>query len=713
MENVKLKYILLLTFCIHMSFLSASKMFKLEDVTPGGKSQEKFIPQDFGQLQWGGDTLLYVKGNSVFSLKPLTQKENELISLDELNQIFKENHLPKQKKIPVFSVPNKPSIINFKLKTELVSIDIKKKKIVSEFKFVKGGKTFDYSKEKNLYAYTVGNALRVGNENDDKEIASDSSEYVFYGQAAHRNEFGIQKGTYWSPKGNYLAFYKVDESQIKDYELIDNSKAPAVPKNIKYPDAGTNGQDVKVGIYSVKTGKIVYLPTGLPTDRYLTCLTWSPDEKEVYLAEVNRAQDSCVLKAYDIKSMVVRDIFTETSATYIEPENPLLFVNESTFIWQSERTGHNHLYLYNTQGNLLKALTAGDWDVLQLNGFNEKTQQLIISTTEDGALNKTIYTLNIETAKRELVSFSEGQHAIQVSNNARFIVDNYSSIIIPRKIDLIDIESGTRINLLSAENPYEKYAMPEVQYGTIKAADGLTDLHYRLTLPVSFDSTKKYPAIVHVYGGPHVQMVQNAWLGGSRGWELYMAQQGFVMFTLDNRGSMNRGQAFEETIYKNIGKAPFDDQMKGVEFLKALSYVDTTRMGVYGWSFGGFMSTQLMCKSPKTFKAGVAGGSVIDWRNYEVMYGERYMQKPQENPDGYAENDLTKVAKDLSGKFMMIHCELDPVVKVVHTEKFLEAAKQAGKDVDFIRYEKHEHNVLGKERPGLFEKISAFFIENL
>ena len=693
--------------------MKAKKKFKLEDVTPGGRSHEKFVPENLEQLQWSANTLLYIKNNAIYSLKPLTQKETKLISLEELNAVLKEKKLPKQRKFPIFSAPKKSLILDFQLSDELISVDVKLKQIIARFKFGKGGKNFDYSKEKAQYAYTIDSSLWVGDKDSVKELETNGAENLFYGLAAHRNEYGVQKGTYWSPKGNYLAFYKVDETQMGDYELVDNSKNPPKKKLIKYPNAGANGQDVKVGIYSVKTGKTTYLPTGEPSDRYLTCLTWSPDENEVYIAEVNRVPNKCNIKAYNIKTMVVRSVFEESSKTYIEPENSLLFLDDSTFVWQSERTGHNHLYLYNTQGELVKELTSGDWDVLQVNGFNKELQQLIISTTEDGALNKTVYMLNIQTHERNRISSEDGQHTALVSRNDRFVIDNYSSILNPRKIDLIDIEKGVRVNIFSAENPYQKYAMPEVKYGTIKAADGETDLHYRMTLPVPFDSTKKYPTIVHVYGGPHVQMVQNAWLGGSKGWELYMAQQDYLMFTLDNRGSMNRGQAFEEVVFKNIGKAPFEDQMKGVEFLKSLSYVDSARMGAYGWSFGGFMTTQLMTKSPETFKVGVAGGAVIDWRLYEVMYGERYMQKPQENPKGYAENDLTQQAKNLSAKFMMIHCELDPVVKIEHSEKFLEAAEQAGKEVKFIRYQKHEHNVLGKDRTNLFEKISAFFDENL
>jgi len=693
--------------------IKAQKKFTLEDVTPGGNSYTRFVPQNFEQLQWWSDTLVFVRDSDIVRLRPSTQKESVLCSLAQLNNALEKEALPLQRKIPLFSLPVKKPLVLFQLSNCLVFYDAAKCCIVEKIKWKKNWKNRDYCLQNGYVAFTENNDLYIISPDKKKKINKESEKDVVYGQAVHRNEWGIQKGTFWSSKGNYLAFYRMDESMVADYMLTDNSKNPPETKTIKYPAAGENSHQVSIGIYSVKTGKTFYLRTGMPFDRFFTNLTWSPDEKELYIAELNRLQDSCTVKAYTIKTGEIRSLFAEASATYVEPENPPFFIDSTRFVWQSERTGHNHLYLYNNEGALLRPLTQGDWDVLELNGYEKDSESLIFSSTEDSPLEKNIYKLSLKTEEKQKLTPIGGQHQGLVSESGRFVVDNYSAINIPRKIDIIQVNTKIGVNLLTAPNPYEGYSMPEVRYGILKAADDTTDLHYRLTLPVPFDPNKKYPVVVYVYGGPHVQLVQNSWLGGSRGWELYMAQQGFVMFTLDNRGSANRGQGFEQAVFKNIGKAPMDDQLRGIAFLKSLPFIDTVRVGVYGWSFGGFMSTQLMCKAPYIFKAGVAGGSVIDWRFYEVMYGERYMQTPQTNSQGYAENDLTTVAGNLQGKLMMIHCELDPVVRIINTERFLDAAKAAGKEVDFVRYQKHEHNVLGKDRVGLFEKISAFFIQNL
>lgn len=707
---MKLLFFIFILICIPMK---AQKKFSLDDITPGAEAQKKFVPKDFDLLQWETDSLILEHDSAIWSMRPKTQKQRFLCTLNQLNKSLQELNLPEQSKFPKFYFTTQKNELLFMLKEQVVYYNYKSNCISRWFKWKSSWENADYCAFNDCFALTYQNDLWLVSHDKRLRINSHSEKNVLYGQAVHRDEFGIHKGTFWSPKGKFLAFYRMDERMVSDYELVDYSKKRPLSKQIKYPAAGESSHEVSIGIYSIKTGKTQYLQTGEPLDRFFTNLVWSLDEKELYVSELNRAQNICTLRAYDIKTGIGRELFTERASSYVEPENAPFFIDSKQFVWQSERTGHNHLYLYNTNGELLKPLTSGNWDVLELAGYNATTAQLIICSTQASVLEKNPYALHIETGALRPLFTTGGQHMLKLSASGQFLIDSHQSIQIPRKIDLLSISDEKRVNLLQAPNPYAEFTMPQFKYGVIKAADGSTDLHYRITLPLDFDSAKQYPCIVHVYGGPHVQMVQNTWLGGSKGWELYMAQQGFVMFTLDNRGSMNRGQAFEEAVFKNIGRAPFEDQLKGVEFLKSLPYVDSSRMGVYGWSFGGFMSTQLMCKAPHVFKAGVAGGAVIDWRLYEVMYGERYMQTPVLNPEGYAENDLTQYAHKLEGQFMMIHCELDPVVGILNAQKFLDAAKNADKKVQFVRYQKHEHNVLGKERVGLFFTISNFFMKNL
>ncbi len=679
------------------------KQLTPDNVTVGGRTHPQFVPQQLEQLQFWGDKPVYVQNNKIICFG----RKKPLCSLLSLNIALKEIALKAIEKMPEFIMPTpRQETIVFFLSDRIIFYN--KGKILSQTEWKKSYKNRDYCTEKQCFAFTQNNNLfYISTKGKKEKINPYGSANVMYGQAVYRNEFGTNKGTFWSPKGNFLAFYRMDESMVSDYVLVNSAKNTPEEKVIKYPAAGEKSHRVSIGIFSVETKKITYLATD--DNFYHTNLAWTTNEKELLITELNRAQNHFTLKAYNVQTGKVRSLFSESAETYIEPKNPPFFISSTQFIWQSKRTGHNHLYLYDLSGKLIKPLTKGNFEVLSIDGFNPKTKQLFYSSNQNLVLEKNCYSLDLTNGISTLLSSECGWHEVKVSPSGKYLLDSFSSIHIPRKVNLININNSETTNLLTAENPYKNYQMPEVNYGTLTAADNETILHYRLTLPLNFDKYKKYPVIVQVYGGPYVQMVQNTWLGGGKGWELYWAQLGFVCFTLDNRGSTNRGKQFEEVLYKNIGKAPLQDQIKGIEFLHTLPFIDKNRMGVYGWSFGGFMATQLMLKT-EFFKIGVAGGSVIDWRLYEIMYTERYIQTPTENPEGYTQNDLTEFAQNLKGKLLMIHCELDPVVRIINTQRFLSAAQKAGKSVDFYYYKNQEHNVVGKERVNLFERITSYLM---
>ena len=690
----------------------AQQKLSLDDVTPGGKGYEIKTPKNLPQLQWWSDKLVFEENNAIVRLRPATQKKELLCTLDQLNAALIKAELPPRKKFPSFFMPAKKATVFFQAKDTVLMYNTRTEAIQKIF-FMKGSQHIDYCAQNGCFAYTFDNNLWLNNGENNLPITAGTDKAIVHGQAVHRNEFGIRKGTFWSPKGNYLAFYTMDESMVSKHTLLDNSCNPPKPKVIAYPAAGEASHWVKIGIYSVKTGKIAYLNTGAPFDRYFTNLSWTPDEKELLVAELNRTQKLCELKAYSIRQGTVRILFSESSNTFVEPEHPPFFIDSMHYLWLSKRSGYQHIYCYHLTNNSYKTLTKGDWNVVDMLGIHEASGTVLFSSTEASPLEKNLYALSVADGKQVQISTEGGQHQGLVSASGQFLVDQYSALTIPRRIDLYRIPENNSVRLLSAENPYLSVAMPEIQLGKITSVDKQTDLYYRLTLPVNFSPKKKYPVVVYVYGGPHVQLVQNTWLGGSKGWELYMAQQGFVCFSLDGRGAEGKGKVYEDLLYNNIGKIQLEDQLEGIAFLQSLPFVDSTRMGVYGWSFGGFMALQLMLKTPGIFKAAVAGGAVTDWRLYEAMYGERYMQTPAENQQGYAENDVSNFVSNLTGKLLLIHCELDPVVRIAHAEKFLQAANAAHKKVPFIRYQKHEHNVHGKDRVGLFKTISAFFEQHL
>jgi dipeptidyl-peptidase-4 len=477
--------------------------------------------------------------------------------------------------------------------------------------------------------------------------------------------------------------------------------------------AGMTSHKVTVGVYNPATQATVYLKAGDPTDRYFTNVSWSPDEKKVYMIEVNRDQNHAQLCRYDaVTGEKEAVLYEEKHPKYVEPLHPIVFLpwNENQFIYQSQRDGYNHLYLFDTTGKEVKQLTQGEWIVKSILGFNEKSKEIIITSTEISPLQDNAYAVNVKNGKRRLIGAGEGVHRVQLSGSGKYVIDSYTSHNVARNIDILPVAGkGKSINLLTAENPMDAYQMPEITLGTIKAADGKTDLYYRLVKPVNFDENKKYPAVIYVYGGPHAQLITDVRNYGAGGWDIYMAQLGYVMLTVDNRGSANRGLEFENCIHRQLGTEEMKDQMKGVELLKSLGYVDEGRIGVHGWSFGGFMTTNLMLTHNNVFKVGVAGGPVIDWKMYEVMYGERYMDTPQANPEGYKKADLTQRAGDLKGRLQVIIGANDPVCVPQHSVAFLRACIDAGTQPDYFIYPGGAHNMYGRDRVHLYTRITRYF----
>ena len=338
------------------------------------------------------------------------------------------------------------------------------------------------------------------------------------------------------------------------------------------------------------------------------------------------------------------------------------------------------------------------------------------SSNEISPIQRNTFATTVDGTKTKLLDNGKGYHYASLSGKSSYVLDRYSEPDVPRAIDITPstIKAKNRsLAYFRAENPWKDYAVPEYSCGSIKAADGTTDLFYRMVKPVNFDETKKYPTIIYVYGGPHAHNVDATWHYGSRGWETFMAQKGYLLFILDNRGSENRGKDFEQATFRHLGQEEMKDQMKGVEYLKSLPYVDESRMGVHGWSFGGFMTTSLMTNYPDVFKVGVAGGPVIDWRWYEVMYGERYMDTPESNPEGYEQTSLISRAKNLKGKLQIIIGLNDPVVVPQHALSFIKECIQQGTQPDFFVYPGEPHNMRGHQSTHLHERISQYFDDYL
>ena len=707
------------------------QLFTLEELNYGGNRNHILQPEN-KWFAWWGDQLIRNDVEECYLVDKKTGKEKCLFTLDEVNEWLKSDDMYYVRALynATFPYPDQP-LVALGNKKSFLLLNFKTHQIVWQDS-ISGQTANDWNTTSRATAYVDNHQLYVVDGQGQKhQLTNDGSREIVYGQSVHRNEFGIEKGTFWSPDGQRLAFYRMDQSMVADYPQVDIYPREATYEPDKYPMAGMNAHIVTVGVYDIATNKTVYLKTpngSVASDSvtdtrpiYFTNIAWSPDAKTIYMFELNRDQNDCRLVSYDATTGErISELYRETSDKYVEPLHPIQFLpwDSDKFIMQSQRDGYNHLYLYNKEGKLLSQLTSGAWVVQKVVGFNTKQKSIIVEANKYHPLHRQIYSVNVTNGKMTQLTTEDGVHRGELSATGSFLIDRHSHPTQPRNISMLTVSGGSpakATRLLTATDmwAWHDYALPIFECGSIKAADGVTDLYYRMVKPYNFDPNKKYPTVVYVYGGPHAHNVEAGWHWASRPWETYMSQKGYIVFVLDNRGSEYRGRNFEQATFRQLGQIEMQDQMKGVEYLKSLPYVDADKLGVHGWSFGGFMTISLMLNYPDVFKVGVAGGPVIDWKWYEVMYGERYMDTPQQNPEGYAKASLIDKAKNLWGKLQIITGYNDNTVVPQHCLSFLDACIKAGTQPDFFAYPGEEHNMRGHASVHLHERITQYFEDYL
>lgn len=701
-----------------ISGVARQKQLTMEDAMINARGT--LAPQNLSQIQfiYGTEDYVYAKrqGNEVvWTSGSFKRPAHDFLTLGQLNTKLRAGGLDTAKAMPFIQFNQGREWIVM-LNGSKVALDPATGRARTLLEASVAARGIAEESGAGYVAYVDGHNLFVSRNGAVKQVTTDGSEDIVYASTVHREEFGITKGTFWSNNGKILAFYRMDQSMVTDYPIIDWTSRPAKNVNIKYPMAGDKSHEVTVGVYHAETGKLVYLKTGEPAEQYLTNIAWSPDDKYIYIAVLNRGQDHLKLNQYDaLTGDLVKTLFEEKDEKYVEPLVPMLFLKNdpSKFIWQSNRDGWNHLYLYEVNGKMLKQLTRGSWEVLEVKGFDAKGGRLFYVSTEDSPVTRNLYVLNLSSGKSTRLTKGSGVHNTQVSSSGNTVIDNFSNVEQPRIVQLLETGSGKEKTLLTAANPLAGYATANSTIFTFKSKTG-DDLYGSLYKPAGFEPGKKYPVIVYWYGGSHAQLVLNSWNAGAGDyWFRYMAERGYVLLTIDTRGSDNRGRAFEQSMFRRVGDVQMEDMLSAVDYLKALPYADTSRMGLFGWSFGGFDTVDFMVSHPGIFKAAVAGGPVINWQFYEVMYTERYMDTPQENPEGYAATYLSNKSDQLKGKLLLIHGLQDPVVVQQHSVDFVKKAVDKGVQVDYMIYPGHEHNVTGKDRAHLYQKVTDYFIQNL
>ena len=714
---------------------TGDKLFTLEELNFGGVNYHAMQPENMF-LTWWGDRLMYQdaeEGGSVddsgrrTTLFTLADVEAATGSPSWHTAMYASYPYPDQ---PLVLLRNSRERILYNFSTRQV-----------EWRQPAAGERESHWNASSRHvAYVTADQLHVRTaDGQDRQLTTDGSRQTVYGQSVHRNEFGIDEGLFWSPDGQRLAFYRMDQSMVADYPQVDVFEREARHAPDKYPMAGMTTHRVTVGVYDVATGRLTYLdtpaapltPNAEQTPVYFTNIAWSPDSRSIYIQELNRRQNYMQLVRYDALTGERRQtLLTESSDKYVEPMHPIQFLpwDPTQFILQSQRDGFNHVYIYNVEGRLVRQLTRGPWVVMDVLGFCRPTKSLVIASNEVHPLQRNLYSVDMKSGRRTPIDNGTGCHRAVLSATGQKLYDRYTAPDVPRVIDLVDVVRAARqraylppaplgrgagTRLLTAADPWAGYRQPLFESGTLKAADGQTDLYWRMVKPHDFTPDKRYPTVVYVYGGPHAHNVDASWHWASRSWETYMAQKGYIVFILDNRGSENRGLDFEQATWHRLGQVEMQDQMAGVDYLKSLPYVDADRLGVHGWSYGGYMTISLMTNYPQVFKVGVAGGPVIDWQWYEVMYGERYMGTPQDNAEGYEQTSLVSKAKNLQGRLQIILGYNDPTVVPQHTLRFLKACVEAGTQPDLFVYPGEEHNMRGHASVHLHERITRYFDDYL
>ena len=685
------------------------KHLNLEDAVLG---YSKGLYPERKSLQWVDGTDDYIVAeNNIVQVNYNLSKRPALFSLEDLQKV-----IPSLKRMPYSFSKVTSDVVTFSHNNAMVTYNYRNKAISGEIKYSEDAENNEYNSEANAVAYTLENNLYVATTSNPKiAVTNIEDENIVSGQAIARSEMGIVKGTFWSPNGSYLAFYQKDETNVTDYPLVDVTTTPATLTNIKYPMNGMGSEIAKAGVYSMKDNSVIYLDIDTSDEHYLTNLSWSPDEKYVFVAEVNRDQNHMWFTMYDATSgKKVKTLFEEQNDKWVEPEHTAVFLPNSTteFLWLSERDGYMNLYLYDINNKFEKQLTQFNWVIKEIIGFDESGKNVIVSGTGTDARETKAFSINLRNGKIKILTSEPGTHAVQLSPNGNYIIDSYSSLDVPRVVKRKEIKSGNEVTVYTSQNPIEGYQLGTTEFVTIKAHDG-SDLYGRIIKPANFDPNKKYPVLVYVYGGPHAQMVTNSWLGGSNLWMQWMAaEQDYIMFTVDNHGSANRGFAFESIIHRQAGEVEIEDQLLGVDYLKSLPYVDGNRLAIHGWSYGGFMTNSLMLRHPGVFTTAVAGGPVTDWKYYEIMYGERYMDRWQDNEAGFEKSRVHNYVGNLDGKLLEIIGSVDPVVVPQHTMTLLQEFVKNKVQVDFLSYPMHPHNVRGTDRAHLMKKVLDYVILN-
>lgn len=625
--------------------------------------------------------------------------ESQVLLLKEQQPIYRHSFWGK------FEVKN--------LKTEK-TLALNNGNWVQEPKFSPNGKLVAFIAENNLYYQNIesGEITQITTDGVKNKIINGLADWVY------EEEFGHADMYQWTKNSEALVFIKFDESQVREMNMQIFAKN-LYPQDFrfKYPKAGEENSVVSAHVYQLNTQKTLNINLQNFENYYIPQVFQTANPYEIALAVSNRHQNKVEIIKINTQNLSTQKILTETDKAWIETDNLTLeFLADNSFLWASEKDGFRHLYWYSTDGKLKKQITKGNWEITDYYGFNPKTKEVFVQTTEKGSTNRVISKINIQTGKEQLISELEGHNLADFSKSFQYFINTHSTVKKPHEYTLRDINGKVLRNLRNNENALQRLQADNFvnkEFFSIPNEAG-DEMNAWMIKPKNFDPQKKYPVLMYQYSGPGSQQVSNSWDNGNTLWFNHLAQKGLIIVCVDGRGTGYRGTDYKKVTYKNLGKYEIEDQIATAKWLGKQSYIDGERIGIFGWSFGGYISSLAMTKGADTFKLGIAVAPVTNWRFYDTVYTERFLQTPQENPLGYDNNSPLNFAHLLKGKYLLIHGTADDNVHYQNAVEMAEALIQENKQFEFMTYPDKNHGIYGgKTRPQLYQKMTDFILQNL
>lgn len=581
-------------------------------------------------------------------------------------------------------------------------------------KFSPKGDKAAFVQDNNLYWVDLktGEEIAVTTDGKFNKIINGATDWVY------EEEFGIAKAWYWSPNGKKIAFYRFDETRVKEFVMTEWGDLYPGLTRFKYPKAGEKNSIVKIGVYDLESGNTTWMDIGSENDQYIPRINWTKDPNTLAIRRMNRLQNKQDLMLADVNTGDTEIVKTETSNAWIDVNDNLRFLeNGEQFIYTSEESGYNHIYLYDMNGELIRQITKGNWEVTNYLGYDEDSGRIYYVSTEESPLQRHLYSIGIDGTGKKKMSDGEGWHNINMSRDYKYYIDTFSDPTTPPKYTLHK-GNGKPVRLLedngALQDTLSEYQLPKKEFISIPLSQAT--LNGYILKPHDFDPEKEYPVLFYVYGGPGSQTVTKSFSSGQRAmWHRYLTSQGYIVASVDNRGTGARGRDFEKQLYKKLGQYEVEDQIDAAKFLiEKYDYIDEERLGMWGWSYGGFLSTLVLAQGGDVFNTAIAVAPVTSWQFYDTIYTERFMQTPQMNPSGYTQGAPLTYADQIDGDYLLVHGTGDDNVHFQNTVEFVNELVEAGVQFETMFYPNRTHGIYGgNTRKHLFRKLNNFILENL